>query len=177
MLHGVGELAEDAFVDNPLAFILEIFSILSPVNTATCSGLRMSLLRGISILASQKFEHTDPIVILSKELQNDCRSQEVSERALSFMIDLFTSIHGTSYVLAFKAHTSLIRLLRRNKNYTKAGSMARRFLSSSNSTFGAPSRPARLAARELERILMDEQKWHEALEVCYSILGQRLPSF
>ena len=177
VLYGAGELADDALKDSPLAFVQEIFSTLSPTNTATCSGLRVSLLRGFSILARRKFEPTDPIVVLCKELQNDCRSREVSERALSFMIDLLTSIHGISYALAFKAQTSLICLLRRNKDHARAENIARRLLSSSNSTFGAQSRPARLAARELEHVLMDGQKWHEALGVCHSIVGQQPSSF
>lgn len=177
MLHSAGELADSAFVDNPLAFVQEILSTLSPINTATCPGLRLSLLHSFSILARQKFEHTDPILVLCKELQKDSRSQEVSERALSFLIDLLTSIHGTSYAVAFKAQTSLIRLLRRNKDYARAGHMARRFLSSSNNTFGSQSTPARLAAREIEHILMDEKQWHEALEVCHSIVGQQPSSF
>ena len=176
-LYSAGELADGALTDNPLAFVREIFSTLSPINTATCSGLRVSLLRGFSILASRKLERTDPIVVLCKELQNDGGSQEVSERALSFMIDLLTSIHGISYALALKAQTSYICLLRRNKDYARAGNLARRLVSSSNSTFGAQSRPARLAARELEHVLIDEEKWHEALEVCHSIVDQQHSSF
>ena len=177
VLRGAGELANGAFEENSLAFVQEIFSSLSPSNTATCPGLRMSLLRVFSDFASQKFEQNDPIVILCRELQNDCKSQEVSERALSFMLDNLVSLRGTSYALSFKVQTSLIRLLRRNKDYARAGDLGQKFISSSNCTFGVNSIPARLAARELEHVLMDEQEWHKALEVCYSIVGQRPSSF
>lgn len=172
VLRNAGDLSSGAFTENPLAFVQELFSTLSPANTALCSRLRLSLLREFINLAGQSFGSTHPVTVLCYELQKDRGSQEVSERALSFMIDLLISIQGTSYTLTFRAQTALVRLLRRSKEYERAGAMARRLLSSSISLFGAQSILARMAARELEHVLMDRNDWQQALEVCLSIIGQ-----
>ena len=175
VLQNAGELASSAFTEWPLAFILELFSTLSPVNTTLCSRLRLSLLRGFFALAGQSFGYSHPVTVLCYELQNDQGIQGVSERALSFMIDLLVSIPGTSYELTFRAQTALVRMLRRSNEYETAGAMARRLLSTSISLAGAQSLSARMAARELEHILMDQTDWQHALEVCLPIVG-RLPS-
>ena len=172
VLHRAGELASGAFTESPLAFVLELFSILSPVNTNLCSSLRLALLREFFTLVGQSFGSTNSVTVLCSELQKDCSSQEVSERALSFMVDLLISTQGSSHTLTFRAQTALIRLLRRSKNYERAGAMAQRLLSSSISLFGVQSLSARMAARELEHILMDNSDWQQALKVCLSIVGQ-----
>ena len=174
-LYNAGELADGAPTDNPLAFVRGILSTLSHQYSYVLQSSHVAS-PWISILASRTLERTDPIVVLCRELQNEGGSQEVSERALSSMIDLLTSIYGISYALALKAQTSYVCMLRRNKDYARAGNLARRLVSSSNSTSGAQSRPARLAAQELEHVLMDEEKWHEALEVCNSIVDQQQSS-
>ena len=89
------------------------------------------------------------------------------------MIDLLTATRVTSNPLTLKAQLARIRLLRRGKNYDRAGAMARTLASSNIALHGIQSMSARLASRELEHILMDQNEWHQALEVCLSIVGQR----
>ena len=75
-------------------------------------------------------------------------------------------------MLTFRSQLALIQLLRRSKDYDRAGAMARRLSSNSINSSGIQSMSARLASRELEHILMDQNEWHQALEVCFSIIGQ-----
>lgn len=173
VLNKTVELAPSVLTDSPKAFIQELFSTLSPVNTAVCPEVRLSLLRAFAMLAGQKFGSTHCVTIICSELQKDCTSQEISERGLSCIIDLLTSTRGTSHMLTFRSQLALIKLLRRSKNYDRAGAMARRLSSSSINSSGIQSISARLASRELEHILMDQNEWHQALEVCFSIIGQQ----
>lgn len=172
MLHNIVQLAPGSFAENPTSFVQELFSTLSPVNTTKCPAVRLSLLRVFFDLASQTLGRAHPVTIICSELQKDHTSREISERGLSFMIDLLTSTRGMSYILTVKTHLALIQLLRRSKDYERAGVMARRLSSSSIALFGVQSLPARMALRELEHVLMDQNEWHQALKVCFSIVGQ-----
>lgn len=172
VLNKTVELAPGALEDSPKVFIQELFSTLSPVNTVVCPEVRLSLLRAFAMLAGKRFGSTHYVTIICSELQKDRTSQEISERGLSFMIDLLTSTRGTSHTLTFRSQLALIRLLRRSKDYERACAMARRLLTSSINSSGIQSMSARLASRELEHILMDQNEWHQALEVCFSIIGQ-----
>ena len=172
VLHKTVHLASGAFAESPTSFVQELFSTLSPVNTTKCPTVRLSLLRGFFILARQTLGVSHPVTTICSELQKDHTSREISERGLSFMIDLLTSRRGMSYTLTFKSQLALIRLLRRSKDYERAGAMARTFSLSSISLFGFQSVSARMALRELEHVLMDQNEWHQALEVCFSIVGQ-----
>ena len=168
-----GMLASNAFVESPLTFVLELFSTFSPVNTAVCPDLRLALLRVFVHHAEQRFGSTHSVTVLCSETQKDRSAVEISERGLSLMIDLLTATRGTSDPLTLKAQLARIRLLRRGKDYDRAGAMARTLASSSIALFGIQSVAARLASRELEHILMDQNEWYQALEVCLSIVGQR----
>ena len=168
-----GKLASNAFVESPLTFVLELFSTVSPVNTALCSGLRLALLRVLAHHAEQRFGSTHFVTVLCSEIQKDRSAVEISERGLSLMIDLLTATRGTSNPLTLKAQLARIRLLRRGKEYDRAGAMARTLASSNITLYGIQSVPARLASRELEHILMDQNEWHQALQVCLSIIGHR----
>lgn len=172
MLLKAGSLASGAFTESPLAFVRELFSTLSPVNTVLCSDLRLCLLRTFFTCAEQSFGNTHPIVILCDELQKDRNSQEVSDRALSFMVDLLISTEGISHDMTFKTQITLIRFLRRSGEYERAAAMARKLLQSSLSLSGHLSLSARMAARELEHILMDQHQWQQALRMCHYIVGQ-----
>ena len=88
------------------------------------------------------------------------------------MIDLLTSMRGMSYALTITTQLALIQLLRRNKDIERAGIMARTVVSSSTALFGVHSLSARLALRALEHLLMDQNEWRQALEVCSSAVGQ-----
>ena len=176
VLRGAGELASEAFTQDPLLFIQELFSTLSPVNTVLCPGVRQCLLRVFSFYAAQSFGRTHVLTVLCSESQKDCGSQEVSERALSFMVDLLVSIQGTSHILTFKAQTALIRIHRRSESFDAAAARAQTLLSGSVGVFGSHSLSARLAAREFEHVLMDQDEWQQAREVCLSIVGQHTSS-
>lgn len=89
------------------------------------------------------------------------------------MIDLLTVTRGTSNSLTFKAQLARIRLLRRGKDYERAGAMARTIASSNISLFRVQSVSARTASREVEHFLMDQNEWHQ---VCLSIVGQPSPA-
>ncbi|CAF9935980.1 hypothetical protein IMSHALPRED_010416 [Imshaugia aleurites] len=172
VLHKTVQLAPGAFAESPTSFVQELFSTLSPVNTTKCSAVRLSLLRAFSDLAKQSLGGRHPVTIICSELQEDRTSREISERCLSFMIDLLTSMRGMSYALTITTQLALIQLLRRNKDIERAGIMARTVLSSSTALFGVHSLSARLALRALEHVLMDQNEWRQALEVCSSIVGQ-----
>ena len=171
-LQNAGQQASGAFKDSPVSFILEILSTLSPVNTALCAPLRFSLLNMLHILARESFRDAHPVTQLCSYLRKDQGSQEVSERALAFMTDLLVSIHGISCEMSLKAELALIEMLRRSKQHERAASRARRLLSISITSFGAQSLSARRVARKLEHILIDQNDWQQALEVCFSIVGQ-----
>ena len=173
MFDKAGKLVSNAFVESPLAFILELFSTFSPDNTALCSDLRLALLRVLVHHAEQRFGSTHFVTVLCSEIQKDRSAVETSERGFSLMIDLLTATRGTLDLLTLKAQVARIRLLRRGKDYTRAGAMARTLASSTIALQGIQSLSARLASRELEHVLMDQNEWQHALEVCLSIVGQR----
>ena len=171
VLHKIKGKASAAFAENPFAFVQELFSALSPVNTSLCPGLRTALLRVFSYLTKEAFGIAHPLAILCDELQKDSRSQDISERVLFFIVDLLTSTPGSSCALEFNAQTTLIRYLRRSNNCEQAETRARRLLSNV-SLSGVQSKEARKAARELEHVLRDQNRWEQALEVCFPIVGQ-----
>ena len=170
-LHKVIELAQGVFVQDPLTFVQELFCTLSPVNTSLCPGLRAALLRGFCDLARQRLGSAHPVTVLCYELQYDDNSTEVSERGLLFMTDLLISMQGASSALTVGAETCLIEQLRRGKDYETAATRARRLLSRNESMFGAYSLLARIAAQQLEHVLMDQGDWEQALKVCFQIVG------
>lgn len=125
-----GDLKSSAFIESPLIFVREVFSTSSPVNTALCPNLRLSLLREFFTLAKRGWGATHPVKILCYELQKDGGFQEVSERALSFMANLLLSTQGILDGSTFRTQIALIRMLRRCNDYTKAAAMAQTLLSS-----------------------------------------------
>ena len=172
ILRKAEDFATEALVQRPHIFVLEVLSTLSPVNTCVCPNLRISLLRGLSDLASKHIGALHPITILTRELQKGTTYRDVSERGLSFINDLFTAVLGLSHAYTFDAERALVRLLRRGGDNDRALYMAQQTFAASTSAFGDDSLRARRAGRELEHILMDMGDWRQALEVCMTIVGQ-----
>ena len=81
------------------------------------------------------------------------------------------AIEGRSHAFTHKVEIEIVSLQRRGKDLERAETRARRILSNDVCLFGAQSLPARYAARALEHVLMDKEDWHQALEVCFSVVG------
>ena len=171
-LRKAGDSAVEALVQRPHNFVMELLSTLSPVNTSVCPDLRISLLCGLSELARTHMGASHPITILTRELQKDITYQAISERGLSFINDICTTVLGLSHKYTFDAERALVRLLRRSGDNDRALYMAQQMFVASRNAFGDGSLRARNAGRELEYILMDMKDWGQALEVCMTIVGQ-----
>ena len=168
-------MAETSLRSSPYLFAMELFSVLSPVNTVVCKGLRTDLLRLLNSLSRSHLGEKHPLTSLTQELQNDRSSGEISVRGLSSMIGLLSLGLQLSDKSICRAQRMLIKLHRRSGRRTEALSIARKLADKLASSHGKDSIQARLAMREVEHVLMDMGEWQQALELCMVIVGQAGP--
>lgn len=176
-------------------FLKELFLTLSPVNTRICSRIRTILLQYLSYLAYFNLPPSHPIAVICHELQHDDHDREVSERALSCMLNAIHTYHsqfaGTE--MAVKLECSIITLLRRDGELELAAAKARTLFRKcqsqlpmfngthqvqSNET-AKPLKHARMAATELAHVCVDQggDAYDEAIEYSLFALTGKMPLF
>ncbi|KAI5927179.1 Clr5 domain-containing protein [Camillea tinctor] len=156
---------------NAGAYILGLFTILSPSNTAIYPALRNSLLGFLYQLAEASLGGNHPLAMLARELRIQNGDLWVTETALACLIDGISSAFGPAHQLSLTAQMRRVAFLRRSQKYDSALQHARTTLNIANSSYGPTSLQARRVARQIEHILMDKRSWAEALSVCLGIVG------
>ncbi|KAI1630862.1 Clr5 domain-containing protein [Biscogniauxia mediterranea] len=156
---------------NAGAYILGVFTVLSPANTAICPALRNSLLRFLYQLAETFLSNNHPLAALARELRVQNGDLWITETALACLIDGISSAFGPAHQLSLTAQLRRVAFLRRSHKYDSALQHARTTLNTANSSYGPTSLQARRVARHIEHILMDKGSWAEALSVCLGIVG------
>jgi hypothetical protein len=165
---------KELFRSNPLASIREILTTLSPANTKIDPTLRRTILQILSDMFNVNFGQHHPLAVVSHQLQLHLEQFELPSRALTYMLNQLELNLGSMHPMTFKTKSAYVRLLRRDRDYERADKAGRQLLKHVSETFGEGSEPARKAAREFENILMEQEKWLETLQVCFSIVGQSM---
>ena len=171
-LHTAGNLAVEALREPPLKCAIQLFSVLSPVNTVVCTSIRPSLLRMLYGQSKASLGPLHPLTILIQELHNDVTYHEISVWGLDSIVDLLATTRGFSYLDTIRAQRARTRNLRRSGQSHLVLSTAQKLLEVSQAAHGENALQTRKAAREVEHVLMDIGRWREALQVCMNIVGE-----
>ena len=171
-LHTAGHLAIEALQEPPLKCAIQLFSVLSPVNTVVCASLRTSLLRMLYGQSKASLGPLHPLTILIRELHNDVTYHEISAWGLDCIVDLLTTTRDSSDLDTVRAQIARTKILRRSGQSKPALSRAQKLLEVSRAAHGSNALQTRKAAREVEHVLMDIGHWREALQMCMDIIGE-----
>jgi len=169
-----------------LNFVKELFSTLSPVNTMVCPDVRRILLQYLSALARDRLTATHPIAVICHELQQDSHDREVSERALTYMLDAVQiyGVDGVSGNVSFDLEKTIVALLRRDKDLEAAARKAqvlclkalkRLSVCQTAGWYTDANREleqARMAATELSHVRIDQRdgQYDEAIKLSIFVL-------
>lgn len=170
-----GTLAAGAMATQPFDFLRNLFATLSPVNTSARPELRGILLQFLTSEAQSSLSSNHPITQICKELQNDEGCQEISQRSLQCMLDIFNSRLGRSRAITFKLLDSLATLLRRSGEYQAGLEIITELLKSSRPVFGAESDQVRSVENELAHFYMLTNESDLALGHCMSVVTRPPP--
>lgn len=170
-----GTLAAGAMATQPFDFLRNLFATLSPVNTSARPELRGILLQFLTSEAQSSLASNHPITQICKELQNDEGCQEISQRSLQCMLDIFNSRLGRSRAITFKLLDSLATLLRRSGEYQAGLEIITELLKSSRPVFGAESDQVRSVENELAHFYMLTNESDLALGHCMSVVTRPPP--
>jgi hypothetical protein len=165
-----GSLAAGAMTTQPFDFLRNLFATLSPANTSARPELRGILLRFLTSEAQNSLSSSHPITQIAKELQNDQDCQEISQRSLQCMLDIFNSRLGRSRAITFKLLDSLATLLRRSGQYHAGLEIITELLNSSRPVFGPDSDQVRSVENELAHFYMLANENDLALGHCMSVV-------
>ncbi|KAK4156347.1 hypothetical protein C8A00DRAFT_12697 [Chaetomidium leptoderma] len=165
-----GTLAAGAMTTQPFDFLRNLFATLSPVNTSARPELRGILLQLLTSEAQTNLSSNHPITQICKELQNDQGCQEISQRSLQCMLDIFNSRLGRSRAITFKLLDSLATLLRRSGEYQAGLEIVTEMLKTSRPAFGPESDQARSVENELAHFYMLTDNSDAALGHCMSVV-------
>ncbi|KAK3298059.1 uncharacterized protein B0H64DRAFT_416870 [Chaetomium fimeti] len=165
-----GCLAAGAMATQPFDFLRNLFATLSPVNTSARPELRGILLRFLSSEAQSSLSSNHPITQICKELQQDEGCQEISQRSLQCMLDIFNTRLGRSRAITFKLLDSLATLLRRSGEYHAGLEIITELLNSSRPVFGPNSDQVRSVENELAHFYMLSGEPDLALSHCMSVI-------
>ncbi|CZR69109.1 uncharacterized protein PAC_19010 [Phialocephala subalpina] len=171
VLHKACEKASAAFASDVVALLREIFASLSPTNTRQCPEIRLQIIDYLRNLAAMKLGELHPITVILQQLQFDSQSRDVTERCLSYIVDILSSEHRTPHPEALKVEMAIVRLLRHDAEYDQALLIGQRLWYTARNIHGTRSLEARAAARELEHVYVDTENFQRALDVCLSIVG------
>ncbi|KAL6874955.1 hypothetical protein J3F83DRAFT_729313 [Trichoderma novae-zelandiae] len=166
--------SDDIFTKGSATALIEILSVLSPINTTTNPDVRKTLLRYLHALAVQQLPPQSPVMVVLSRLHEGMDSTDWSLRALRCIVDRLCAGLDPTNELRMLAQRRLIALLRRNKSYDEALCVCNKALDDIRMASGPGSLPERKTARLLEHIFMDQEDWVSALEVCFDIVEQRL---
>jgi hypothetical protein len=165
-----GSLAAGAMTTQPFDFLRNLFATLSPVNTSARPELRGILLQFLSSEAQTSLSSSHPITQICKELQQDEGCQEISQRSLQCMLDIFNTRLGRSRAITFKLLDSLATLLRRSGEYHAGLEIITELLKSSRPVFGPNSDQVRSVENELAHFYMLSGQPDLALGHCMSVI-------
>ncbi|KAK4130277.1 hypothetical protein BT67DRAFT_223522 [Trichocladium antarcticum] len=165
-----GRLAADAMTTHPFEFLRNLLSTLSPVNTSARPELRGILLQFLSSEARSSLSTNHPITQICQELQGDENCQEISQRSLQCMLDIFNSRLGRSRAITVKLLDSLATLLRRSGEFHAGLEIIKELLVSSRPVFGADSDQVRAVESELAHFYMLTEDCDSALGHCMSVV-------
>ncbi|KAK4101793.1 hypothetical protein N658DRAFT_495729 [Parathielavia hyrcaniae] len=170
-----GGHAAGAMTTQPFDFLRNLFATLSPANTRARPELRGILLRFIASEAQSRLSSNHPITQIAKELQNDQDCQEISQRSLQCMLDIFNTQLGRSKAITFKLLDSLATLLRRDGQYPAGLEIIKELLDASRPAFGPDSDQARSVENELAHFYMLADEHDLALGHCMSVVTKPPP--
>ncbi|KAK4118121.1 hypothetical protein N657DRAFT_628934 [Parathielavia appendiculata] len=162
--------AAGAMTTQPFDFLRNLFATLSPANTSARPELRGILLRFLTSEAQSRLSSNHPITQITKELQNDQDCQEISQRSLQCMLDIFNSRLGRSRAITFKLLDSLATLLRRSGQYQAGLEIVTELLNISRPVFGSDSDQVRSVENELAHFYMLANEDDLALGHCMSVV-------
>jgi hypothetical protein len=165
-----GRLAADAMTTHPFDFLRNLFATLSPANTSARPELRGILLQFLSSEAQNSLSTNHPITQICQELQGDEDCQEISQRSLQCMLDIFNSRLGRSRAITVKLLDSLATLLRRSGEFHAGLDIIMELLKSSRPVFGADSDQVRAVESELAHFYMLTDDCDSALGHCMSVV-------
>jgi tetratricopeptide (TPR) repeat protein len=165
-----GCLAAGAMTTQPFDFLRNLFATLSPINTSARPELRGILLRFLSSEAQSSLSSNHPITQICKALQQDEGCQEISQRSLQCMLDIFNTRLGRSRAITFKLLDSLATLLRRSGEYHAGLEIITELLNSSRPVFGPDSDQVRSVENELAHFYMLSGEPDMALSHCMSVI-------
>ena len=153
--------------------LVELLSTLSPANTSTCPYARDGLLRNLSQLAHEQLPRDHPIALVIDKLKDDNRDNNISIRALTFIVERLRSTIGPIHALTQLATHRLLALLRRNGDHSEALRLAGEGSRAIRTVLGPGSLQERLLLRRVEHVKMDQGDWAASLGICFDIVGQR----
>jgi len=165
-----GSLAAGAMTAQPFDFLRNLFATLSPVNTSARPELRGILLQFLASEAQSSLSSNHPITQICRELQQDEDSQEISQRSLQCMLDIFNTRLGRSRAITFKLLDSLATLLRRSGEYHAGLEVITELLNSARPVFGQDSDLVRSVENELAHFYMLTDEPDLALSHCMSVI-------
>ena len=163
----------DAIVEQPLYFVRELFVTLSPANTDTHPEMRTILLKH---LCSANLPPSHPIAVILSELLEHGHALDLSLKALSTLLEMFTFIFGWTNHATLELRRAVIANLRKSGDHDQAGEMARRLLQATRQEFGHESLEARLAAAEWSHVLFDTEDYCPAAKLSLFVIMQPGPS-
>ncbi|KAL2195641.1 hypothetical protein P885DRAFT_39719 [Corynascus similis CBS 632.67] len=170
-----GSLAAGAMTSQPFDFLRNVFATLSPANTSARPELRGILLRFLASEAQRSLSANHPITQICKELQQDENCQEISQRSLQCMLDIFNTRLGRSRAITFKLLDSLATLLRRSGEYHAGLEIITELLNSARPAFGPDSDLVRSVENELAHFYMLTDEADLALTHCMSVVTRPPP--
>jgi tetratricopeptide (TPR) repeat protein len=165
-----GSLAAGAMASQPFDFLRNLFATLSPINTSARPELRNILLRFLSSEAQRTLSSSHPITHICEELLNDEGCQEISQRSLQCMLDIFNRRLQRSRAITFKLLDSLATLLRRSGEYRAGLEIVTELLHASRPVFGPDSDQVRSVENELAHFYMLTGNSDMALGHCMSVV-------
>jgi hypothetical protein len=165
-----GTLAAGAMTAQPFDFLRNLFATLSPINTSARPELRSILLRFLTSEAQSSLSSNHPITQICNELQKDEGRQEISQRSLQCMLDIFNTRLGRSRAITFKLLDSLATLLRRSGEYHAGLEIVTELLNSARPVFGPNSDQVRSVENELAHFYMLGDETDLALGHCMSVV-------
>ncbi|KAK3898527.1 hypothetical protein C8A05DRAFT_37887 [Staphylotrichum tortipilum] len=170
-----GSFAAGAMTSQPFDFLRNVFATLSPANTSARPELRDILLRFLASEAQKSLSSSHPITQICGALQQDQGCQEISQRSLQCMLNIFNNRLGRSRAITLKLLDSLATLLRRSGQYQAGLDIITELLNSSRSVFGSDSDHVRSVENELAHFYMLTDESDLALAHCMSVVTRPLP--
>lgn len=156
-------------------FLRKLFTTFSPLNCRISSYLRGKLLGVILRLVQERWGKGHAVTEILKQLYFDKQSRWVTEKALfclqKTVRDQPRWKRHTSPTVEFKIETSMITLLRRDRDFDAAATKAKDLLSLSKNYFLPESAKVREATEELAHVYMDMERLDGARELCIRRIG------